>query len=335
MIATLKVITILATAFFGIFGSLVNFRDRTGRITRNGWIGLVGVIVAGLSAACLQLYSEAQQEKSTLTMLTEINRILHPLPGLRVSYSLRPDWQKEGFRKYLTKVEASLPPTGFGTERFPKPEESPLLDDTVCSVSVELFFFREPIDPARFEYKLQNSGEDLRIQVSNPCRYALWDAKLGGRTTGGFSWYFDRRDGKLRRFDFEVADKEIDSTSNLWRSNSKITSLQDLVGAQLVVQLHASGTLVDAVIDENRWSIELTELITRLRNGIVMGFDADNLKRFRGGDGFPAYSFIFPQTMEELIKATRYDQFKNLGDELYVPAPRGTGAAESPGAATP
>jgi hypothetical protein len=207
MIAILKVITILVTAFFGIFGSFVNFRDRTGRITRNGWIGLLGVIVAGLSAACLQLYSEAQQEKSTLAMLTEINRTLHPLPGLKVGYSLRPDWQKEIFRKYFTELEASFNhPTSFGTRPFPEREGSPILHHTVCYVEVILFFFREVIDPARFEYKLQNSGEDLRINVLNPCQYASILGNLKLTALGGFSWDYDRRTGKLRRLDFEVSE---------------------------------------------------------------------------------------------------------------------------------
>ena len=66
MEATLKVITILLTAFFGVYASLTNFRDGKGRITRHGWIGLVGVIVAGLSAAGLQIYSDAQQRKASL-----------------------------------------------------------------------------------------------------------------------------------------------------------------------------------------------------------------------------------------------------------------------------
>ena len=143
MIATLKVITILATAFFGIFASLTNFRDHRGRITSHGWIGLVGVIAAGLSAAGLQLYSDTQQEKSALAILNEIDRTLHPLPGLTVEFSLRPDWQKEGYRNYFTKMEAGFDhATSFGSFPFPRREESPLLHYTVCEMDLVLLFYR-------------------------------------------------------------------------------------------------------------------------------------------------------------------------------------------------
>jgi hypothetical protein len=318
MIATLKVITILVTAFIGIFASLTNFRDHRGRITRHGWIGLLGVIAAGSSAAGLQLYSDAQQEKSVFAILSEIDRTLHPLPGLTVQFSLRPDWQKEGFRNYFNKMEASFDhATSFGSFPFPRREESPLLNYTVCDVNLALLFYREIIDPASFEYNISGSGEDLRIRVTNPCQYSNFPIAI---SVGRFSWDYDLRGAKLRRLDLMVDDRKIDSTSDEWKSNGKIASLHDLLGAQLIVQLDSPGYPVNAeftrnTIQEYRQSIQLADLIIRLQNGIVMRFDADNLKRYSGKNGFAVYSFIFPKTMGELIKATQYDQFKKLRNE--------------------
>jgi hypothetical protein len=324
MIAALKVLTILATALFGVFGSLVNFRDLNGRITRFGWIGLVGVIAAGASAAALQVYSDLEQEKSTFAVLTEINRTLHPLPGLTVTVFLRPDWHKEGFNEYFSEIQAAFDhKTGFGNFPFQGRIQSALLNYTVCEVDAELLFYRVPIDPSHFEYKLADSGEDLRISFNNPCKYANWG--LPAIATRVPNWDYDLRDGKLRRLDLEIRDQRIDSTSNQWRSNSKISSLQDLLGSQLIVQLVASGypvnaKLMDAKLTHEqlfdyRRSVHLAELLIRLPNGVVMSFDADNFVQFSGADGFPAYSFTFPGTMEKLVKATRYDQFKKLNRE--------------------
>jgi len=91
MIAALKIIAIVATALFGVFGSIVNFRDQNGRLTRNGWIGLTRVLLSGLLAAGLQVYSDQEQEHSTLAVLTEIERTLSPLNGLTITTNLSPD----------------------------------------------------------------------------------------------------------------------------------------------------------------------------------------------------------------------------------------------------
>lgn len=320
MIATLKVITILATAFFGIYASLKNFRDHRGRITRHGWIGLIGVITAGLSAASLQLYSDAQQEKSIFAILNEIDRTLHPLTGLTVELSLRPDWQKEGYRSYFAKTESGFEhKRSFGSMPFPRLEESPLIQYTVCEIDAKLLFYREPIDPTRFEYDLRGSREDLSISVTNPCKLSHFPIPLS-LGEDRFSWEYDLRNAKLRRLDLVVHKREIDTRSDQWLGNGNITSLQDLLGAQLIVQLDAPGYPVNseftkATIREYRQSVQLANLIVRLSNGIVMRFDADNLQRYTAKNGFPFYSFVFPKTETELIKATQYDRFKKLDEE--------------------
>lgn len=338
MIAILKFLTILATALFGMFGSLVDFRDKSGKITRNGWIGLTGVIVAGISAGVLQVYSDLTEEKSTLTileqnsaLLTEVSRTVYPLPGLTVSYFLRPDWDSDGFKQYFAEFEresvsgqkfgnVTLPPqeTAFGTFPFPPHDENLLLTHTICDVDIELLFFRDPIDPTSFEYDIRRVGEDLRIKVSNPCEFDKYFAGTRAVTaTGKYFWDYGLLNGKLQWLDLEIRPIEIDSTSNQWRGNSRITSLYDLLGSQLIIQLGASGIPTDTQltkddIQRHRKSIALADLIIRLRNGIVMRFDQENLILIAENDQFRAYLFLFPNTMQELIEATFYDQFKKV-----------------------
>ena len=257
--------------------------------------------------------------------MSEIDRTLHPLPGLTVTFSLRPDWEKEKFRSYFIKTEASFKhATSFGTLFFPKREESPLLHDTLCQVDVALLFFREAIDLAKFKYNISGSGEDLKIHISNPCRFSDLVSNLpipiSVDKVGRFTWEYYLREKKLRRLDFTVDVRSIEATSHDWTSNGTITSLHDLLGAQLIVQLHAPGLPNSAefsrnTIQEYRQAIDLAELIIRLQNGIVMRFDADNLQRSTVKDSLAICSFTFPKTMRDVLKATEFQRFKKLEDE--------------------
>jgi hypothetical protein len=255
VIATLKVIAILATALFGVFGSFANFRDTRGRITRLGWVGLSGIIVSGGLAAGLQLYTDAEQERSVLEIVQEIDKSLHPLSGLHVKALLRPDWQKDEFRSYLRKFEASQPAkTAFGNTPFPQIDEAPLLHYSVCQVDLVLLFYRKPIDLSAFAYKLEGSGEDLRIDVHNECATADFLRRLGAKTPQ-INWEFDIRDGKLRRLDLELPEATIQGTAYAWVGNGKISSLQDLLGAELVIQL-VSPSIVDRPPEFARAKVE-------------------------------------------------------------------------------
>ena len=62
MIEFFKFFSIVATAVFGIYGSLVDFRGSDRQITKEGWIGLVGVVASATVLATLQIYSDVQDE---------------------------------------------------------------------------------------------------------------------------------------------------------------------------------------------------------------------------------------------------------------------------------
>jgi hypothetical protein len=98
----LKLCTSIAAAGFGIFGIGTKTRDDNGRILRNGWIALIGIVVAGLLALATALNDykveqakdkaarEAEQAKSKTTQ--EINlgvqRGIYPLKGVTLTLFL-------------------------------------------------------------------------------------------------------------------------------------------------------------------------------------------------------------------------------------------------------
>jgi hypothetical protein len=322
VIATIKVVTILLTAIFGIIGSFFNFRDRRGRVTATGWTVLFGVFFAGGSAALLQLYSDREQENSVITILSQINRSLNPLPGLIVTFSLQPNWAEERFKSYFEEVEAGFSnETSVGSRWFfyepSNHSRASILDYTVCDIDVILLFFRVPVDVQHFSYSVEDSREDLRVDVYNPCKYSAYRI-LGLKPGNNVTWEYDVRDGKLRRLEFEVSNVKIDTSSDSWRSNSKIVSLQDLLGAQLIIILDAPGMPVnpkdvsEQQIVQYRQLVQLSNLLLRLPSGIVLNFDSDNLVAWKGRDGLALYSYNFPSKLDALIESTRYDMFKKL-----------------------
>lgn len=332
--SVLTILTILCTALFGIYGSLFDFRNRAGRVTIHGWIGLLGVVVCGISAASLEIYSKRQDDRTSKLLQSEIEKSIYPLAGLIVDAALRPDWKQQEFKTYSDSFRKHLSDelgwggnkslvsdTGFGMYPFLEKDRrnNPLIVDTVCLMEIELLFYREPIALSTFSFNISGSGEDLRISVSNPCATSnmfglLSDNKgrFNQQESSQFWWEFDQRNGRLHRLDFALDGIAVASTSNLWKSNGRVSSLHDLLGAQLIVQLRIPSVPATTTVAEYRKWVHLSELLLRLPNGVVLRFDSDNLDEFEGTDGFKAYAFAFPESIEELLRGTSYDQFKQL-----------------------
>ena len=134
---------------------------------------------------------------------------------------------------------------------------------------------------------------------------------------------FRMENGNVLFFDMEVEDMKVDSTSDAWHSNSVISSVFDLLGAQMIIQLTSSGGYEwnpelspeerrarREETDALRRSASLSGLVLRIPNGIALGFDNDNLKEYVGEIGMKYYSFNFPNNIEKLIEQTRYNRFK-------------------------
>lgn len=367
MLALLKFIGIVGTAIFGVFGSLTDFRDKSGRVTKQGWIGLSGVLICAASVATIQIYSDQKSEESAITLiksnkriLDDINRSLHQLPGMTISYFLRPDWKHPKLQPHFEKMTKKFGPGAFGLPdvfigpsfgggTFLELYENRELEVSVCAVKPVIFFFKKPIEPKNFKYKGlgESLNEDLRISLENPCAGDLIsrsmeritkkirnrvDKKVGLDEPKSEKWMpkaenysmeWRMEAEKIIFFDMEIKDMEIDSTSDAWRSNSLISSVYDLLNAQMIVQLTSSGgvgwsfetplELRHAQKEETeslRRSISLSGLVLRIPNGIALAFDNDNLEEYVGEKGMKYYAFKFPNNIEKLIEQTRYNRFK-------------------------
>lgn len=327
MLELIKFLSIISAAIFGVYGSLVNFRDETGKVTKHGKVGVCGVLISACIGGGLQIYSDIQSEKQSLDLLkrnteilTEINRSLHPLDGMTVEYIIEPDWSIPEFKEIFNKIESGFEhATSFGGTFYSGTEpDFAVLEDTLCKVSIELFFFKEKIDTSKFKYRdalaAGELGEDLRVDIPNPCK---WKFLAVGNNDRIINLDYDLRSSKLLRLSYEVSAQKTDSNSRDWRGNGRMISLSDLPNSQLIIQLSSSGIragtpLSNEKIMELRKSIILRGLVIRLPNGIVMGFDRDNLKAHKNNYHHYFYSFDFPKSKNEIINRTHYDDFKLL-----------------------
>lgn len=325
LLAVLKFFSIVSAAFFGIYASLANFRDNKGKITKSGYIGLTGVICSATIAGFLQVYSDAESSKRSVLLteqnniiLSDIRRSLNPLNGLEVDFSLEPNWKDPDFRVFYEnfKNRRDSNETSFGGAGLPDVQREPLLNDVLYPVGLKLFFFKEPIKADTFDYQNYQSvtggvGEDLYVEITNPAKNVQYDVKSDSYV----SLEQITELGEVLRLYLEARGIKIISTSLDWRSNSKIISLYDLLGCQLLIQLDASGYRPESdfeLIEKKRKEVILTELVLKIPNGIVMSFDKDNLKEITVADAYKLYEFNFPEEMDELITSTEYNEFKQI-----------------------
>jgi len=336
VIALAKYMTFVLAALLGIYGQLVTLRHPTGRLTIHGWIVLNGVIVLALVGAGFQWYADRIEELSMKSLLTDIDRTLHVLPGLKVSLTLRPDWKEPAFRAYLDKLQPSPAVSGpvYVISSFlstPFVVDGSLLQECICEQDVALFFFKHPIVTTQFKYDSAHSaGEDLRIETSVPCGGLRAEKN---KTQEGMWWDIMEEEGKLHQLDVRIDAQAVDASSDRWKSNGKITSLQDLMGAQLIISFHVSvispvtfgkfdrlgATAMRSLTSKQGTAnydraITLGKLMIRLPDGIVLRFNSHNLQSFRDKDGFLYYSFRFPDTMDALIQSTRNDPASDIDD---------------------
>lgn len=314
MIAVLKFLTIVLTACFGVLASLVDFRDNQKRFTRWGVIGLSGVIVSGILAGTLQVYSDWRQEEDSVALLRQVKRGLHPLlPGLSVDYSTTLDWSNPQIHAYQQQAIAKFDFTdGVGWWEYDSMPKSELVDATLGYVYPTIYVFRNPVDPKMFKPAVTFDAAELRVSPHNPCLVPKAELR---ESAGRCGWFFNLRGGALRALQTDVENVLIEAHQSRWDSSGAIVTLDDLLGSQLLIRLTALGYPPDAnvqTLDQLRSKIRLAELRLTLASGVIISFDKDNLSEVRTDDGATVYEYKVPDTVEKFLPAVRYNRFKRI-----------------------
>jgi len=113
----LKFLSGLAAAGFGLFGIGSKTRDDKGKLTRDGKIALIGVLVAGIIAGATSIYEfSAEQEKDreehlrSQRLMLSVQRGLYPLKGVSGDLELTFTQDFAGLKSYKALLRQRLPP---------------------------------------------------------------------------------------------------------------------------------------------------------------------------------------------------------------------------------
>jgi hypothetical protein len=108
----LKLFTGIAAAGFGLFGFGIDGRDKeTRKLTRNGRIAFVGIVVAGCLAIATSIYDFAAGQAQTESarsereaLLLSVQRPTYPLQKAKVSFSIRLRGDYAGLKAYKQQL---------------------------------------------------------------------------------------------------------------------------------------------------------------------------------------------------------------------------------------
>lgn len=286
-------------------------------------------ILGGVTATLLKQGELLSLNTSTLN---QVSRGLYPIKDVRIGYRIRVPTEHIQLKNYINRFDRELarllPQLTFNSripwitggssedgntyQEFGFSETAPLAPDktreklayTILGYSdVELQFFKKPIAP----------GDHLQVS-GNWRSYSKPDLKL--EVTGGLS---PKNSDGGHDIEYEIKTKRftllaLDLTANpkYWESSGNIVGIPDLLGAQMFVFFPSTMVSGDPAIDqflpEIRRGFQLETLTISISTGRVLWFRGADLQKHIAKDGHLIYSFIFPNTMNELRKLERDSQ---------------------------
>lgn len=323
IITTFKVAGAIIGGVLGVVGVLFNFKDQDGRITRWGVIVILGIalsavvgIVTSITEGFKGRLEAAQQAARTEQLLTGLTRLMQPISDVEISFWVKLPPEAPLVRSYLKKlskeVERRAPELkkifpidqnfhvtsedrdgswtitiGQKSKSWPSGDEF-AIGQLARSFNFSLHLRKNPIDAEHFDSVIAvDDGRSDWIAGSlplNPHNHLSYKPKTGDLEIGGHADY----------------------NKQFWHSNGKITSVEDLYGAQLfLIPPYSMHVEIDPSLPYSKNDItqtleELSHLI--VIEGVILTFgpgrqisiDGKAFKKSRYKYGYPAFSIILP-----------------------------------------
>jgi hypothetical protein len=173
---------------------------------------------------------------------------------------------------------------------LPRSKTEPLAYALLNEIEVFVMFTKTPIVPRDNKIEVNEIKIDLNIQTH-------LDVSFSTSTT---DFVYDPDE---KRFTLTHHDENLNYRS--WMGSGKIVSIDDLLGAQLIVQIYgAPQAFNDPEMNHRLVDIfslcNLNYLVLEVAGRYRFNFPGGEMKRYLDSEGFPVYIYDFPKTIEEL-----------------------------------
>lgn len=314
----IKTLSIVGTGILGILGIAVSFRRDNGKLNR--W-GYVTVSLIGLSMFCsvfvtlMEANKEKVQAREQLERMEglyrEINRSIQPITHVSLAFSAALPMDNKSVKDYASYLDTiirsrknelrdSFPPVkGLSVrvldhngdinaieidQKSPYwPKKDSLLNRAAQKLWFEIYLRKDPIKPELLNPS-PGAGSDLIV----------WPSGLTGPNNTVI--WLDYPSKKL------IIRGSGDSPKNIWYTNGRIASVQDLFGAQLLLRLPIGSEWLD-----NRQlydlinSLDIRTMTFGLAPGRMFSISGAKFNKAKLSDGSLVFNIVLPTTDKELF----------------------------------
>lgn len=313
----IKIIASALSGVFGAIGTIHEYKQKDGRVTKFGKIALWGLSISVFFAVSAQIF-EATRDQLTARnaaeealratqqmqdLLEGVDRNLRRIESYRVflvvnANSVEVDTYVE-FLKPLVKSamengpfsdeNLTLSTDGPGVKTFDvhaqyEPEEigTWLISKILTVNRVELAIYRDPIDPTEHRPFSGASSEDLEVDLS---------PSYGDRM--GINYHLNGEDDD-RDDHIGLSGAVVSEDPSRWDSNGEMLSIPDFTGAQIFIAFGPLGVAPGGEeFTRARSHFEIDAINFQVNNRSVW-IDPESLKKHATGDGVTYWSYTFP-----------------------------------------
>lgn len=331
IITGFKVAGALIGGVLGVVGVLFNFKKSNGHVTPWGLVVILGIVLSatvGVVTSVIEGYKArsdaAQQSARTERLLKELTRAIQPITELHLTHWTSLPSEAPIVHSYLEKVAKRVERRAHESLEFKLPfRRDSDIDVSASDMNGPITINIPP------KSKFWPTGEESPIGIltnsfqfgvhlrKTPIEAESFDSVISV-DDGKSDWIamgYPFSDRNVLSYSPRTKEIEIFGSSEydrkLWRSNGKITSVEDLHGAQLILipphaldfELPQPYAKFDRpALRELSRMVELRTVALHFGAGREIWIDGKAFKKTRFKHGYPAFSITLPNTDEGFEK---------------------------------
>lgn len=328
----LKYISIIIGGFFGVYGLVLDFKNKDGVITKAGKIALSVILlttIITISTLSFEVYlNNLKEEKASMEALNrikqneliinQISRSLYQIEEVMLDYEIEVPIHNNHLLPYSNRLNKSLSPYLNSIEDMSDKELNDL------GIIVNRNYFNDKVKSIRLNknsiFLPSKEKEKTAYEIFNDKTFDITFNKkqmpLDSIIKYNFSWLDpgdltmdfvnegDPNGINLVEYDFNLGvftftGYDMQTESHEWIGNGSVVSVMDLLGGQMIIQIDNDLNLYSNLKHSDEQS-DLKYIRLNFNKGISIDFFRSDLVKVKGIDDQYIYVFNFPKTIAEL-----------------------------------